>query len=1673
MTIPDFQSLLSLNQRLHPSNVTQIVPREAFKPSSTDSTNAHHLKHHQLVRKTSIINTNRQQRKDPDYNTQQNGLLLNNSSRGGIISGRDPVLVFKVDRSGNAQVVSPDRAKVIQKSSIELLQDDNNEQTTEEDAVIVEGDLCRDNDETIDDDGSNDDDGSYYIVGDKKLSCPYEYNSKEYIAEQLLGGMSSTTTIANLIHQHGTEDNLLNSEVDSIENDANDRKSQQDVNQKLSKKKELQNSHKIVIEDPSAVSMQDSYLLTEGGTKRDQQILKSRRRVEELAHKLSLSTPLCTTVTKDIKKEDEDDEESAANSILNHINRMSESERIRLEKQRKKEELALPPVFHEVVLGDWESQINWEGYTDADDDSKSINKNDTTISPDMERKPVKYSSQQIKPLDPQTLLQHPVNPYLDALDFSNLISWEGADAPPGYNHKLAEQVGKLILEDRVAGSSIAKTCGAMILSSTDTTTLNPQPFNQSQVFQNRMDRSQSIGVGSMGTLQANVAEREAEIQRRQRKREQIEIDKTNRITKALGTLALGALGRGRTITSSLMGPGGTERTGRPSGMGGLSSLTHDMEYVEELELVYNHIMIKPDLSRNELRQLFRPKLPRKVFMSGGTTWQCQIRLYKNHQYNLLNAQGDEGVGKRKTSTTTVSGKSGMPGAHMSQPKIRNEADLSPTEGSLILLEYSEERPPIQLLKGMTCKIVNYYRGDRSKCPISFGGGDRPTRKKKHGDKAQDTGVMKGGSGKVEKPPRLKGPVAGAQNAIDLIGKIGSKNAENESSTNQSKSKESPVTILPEGITEILHSKVHGPFIGSVEEGITQTGLISNVFAAPMFRHEPRSTDFLMILGKKVQSATVRAKLGVVLRPMPSSVFCVGQVEPRIKVFAPSSTLEKDFMTKFSSYQIAKGLQRMQAKEKRGLKIDEIDEEFFPNTEKLVKNTLRQRIKEVAQYDKNTQIWTLKKEGEDGFRGVEALGREVAPEGVAANQMSCASVRRLRDFGVIELSTESNSAQNVTTAMVYLSGAINAARERKTLVAKRAKAKVKSKQAKLYATAEEKLKKIWNDLKRKGEVARFIQEELQLSSWHLSSEFIDVHKDPKGTAMMKLTGLGDPSGRTEAYNFLREADARPNKGVGNNDGALNSRIKKITGTENDLRKLNMKQMADILSSYGMGHKEVSKLKRWDRVHVIRDLSTKAASDKMDDGFKRYARGEKMKLSEQREEYRQRIEAIWKKQRVALSVDTCEPDVRSARKKKTEIPNSAEVEDDDDSDDESDFFDTFEKEEGEEGDLIDLKRKREEERAAQIEMNAIVAPKMVNQPIDKDRKVIRRKITKKFPNGDEKVYFKFIVKPEEVEKELAKKKKKDQDKTINPHEDEKKKVKKRRTKQGNFNELLSNIDNSLIGHAVFEDDDEEPTKIQSTQVKQRKRDTKRRRGNDDSPLRMRKVIKSQTKLKQKASQEKRMKKRKREAEEVEYLISSKRKGTSNRRERGSARDRKAHVIMADRLQQIRSDCEKRPGSIPFLRPVDKRRYSRYYEVISNPIDLQTIRDKIGRYEYKLVDAFVNDFEIMMNNAVKYNGVGSVLGTEATAIYEFVKSTVAENRKEFDHMEQAVREQMQNSGRKKARATSPKNETAGEKERKSGKDASLNVNLGGTTVYLGNDLKSSLMFDATSNGNSSEGT
>lgn len=351
-------------------------------------------------------------------------------------------------------------------------------------------------------------------------------------------------------------------------------------------------------------------------------------------------------------------------------------------QQKHDEPKKFKASFHQVELDDWESKIQWKGYEETKEDTT---KNLQAESPNA--------------IDATSLLQKRRNPFLENLDFSQAISWSGAKAD------LAEKARNLplILELGVAGQSIAR----YVLPSH-----RPVPCVKSDEYQQRMEKEWNAGEItstadiSKGSLHADKDKMERLIKHRQEKRRQMAKDKTNRVTEAMGTLNVLGSGRGRTITSSLMGPGGTERTGRPSRHVGANA-SHDTEYVEQLDMITNHMLVK-DLDKVSLRQYHRPKIP-LTFVRTTLIWQFAIR------YLPANKKGNGQPTTGGTGDNSSSYQAMMMGSHagaVSKSKLRTEADLSPAEGQLILIEYSEERQPLQLTKGMASKIVTYYRGDK-------------------------------------------------------------------------------------------------------------------------------------------------------------------------------------------------------------------------------------------------------------------------------------------------------------------------------------------------------------------------------------------------------------------------------------------------------------------------------------------------------------------------------------------------------------------------------------------------------------------------------------------------------------------------------------------------------------------------------------------------------------------------------------------------------------------------------------------------------------------------------------------------------------------------------------------------------------------------------------------------
>lgn len=199
------------------------------------------------------------------------------------------------------------------------------------------------------------------------------------------------------------------------------------------------------------------------------------------------------------------------------------------------------------------------------------------------------------------------------------------------------------------------------------------------------------------------------------------------------------------------------------------------------------------------------------------------------------------------------------------------------------------------------------------------------------------------------------------------------------------------------------------------------------------------------------------------------------------------------------------------------------------------------------------------------------------------------------------------------------------------------------QLQLYEKAAVTLEDTWREMRRVAKVRYctvYLWRVTILEPWHLTAEFIEVHKNAQGTAAMKLTRLGDPSGWGEAYNFLREVDVNPNKGTGNSDGALKAQIKN-SGTEKTIcENWTWSNWRVFVTELRHGaEKEIDTLSNVGSGCIVFVIWVQAASDGiMGDRLERHARGEKMKLSDQRQMYREQIQEIWRRQRTTLGTSS---------------------------------------------------------------------------------------------------------------------------------------------------------------------------------------------------------------------------------------------------------------------------------------------------------------------------------------------------------------------------------------------------------------------------------------------------
>lgn len=107
----------------------------------------------------------------------------------------------------------------------------------------------------------------------------------------------------------------------------------------------------------------------------------------------------------------------------------------------------------------------------------------------------------------------------------------------------------------------------------------------------------------------------------------------------------------------------------------------------------------------------------------------------------------------------------------------------------------------------------------------------------------------------------------------------------------------------------------------------------------------------------------------------------------------------------------------------------------------------------------------------------------------------------------------------------------------------------------------------------------------------------------------------------------------------------------------------------------------------------------------------------------------------------------------------------------------------------------------------------------------------------------------------------------------------------------------------------------------------------------------------------------------------------------------------------LQTIIDRLKLIPESFPFHKPVDRKKVKNYYDVIKNPMDLETLEALIKHHKYCTVEHFMSDVDLIRSNSQTYNGPDSLYTKKAEEIVNEAKALMAENEEQLLELEAKI--------------------------------------------------------------------
>jgi len=115
-----------------------------------------------------------------------------------------------------------------------------------------------------------------------------------------------------------------------------------------------------------------------------------------------------------------------------------------------------------------------------------------------------------------------------------------------------------------------------------------------------------------------------------------------------------------------------------------------------------------------------------------------------------------------------------------------------------------------------------------------------------------------------------------------------------------------------------------------------------------------------------------------------------------------------------------------------------------------------------------------------------------------------------------------------------------------------------------------------------------------------------------------------------------------------------------------------------------------------------------------------------------------------------------------------------------------------------------------------------------------------------------------------------------------------------------------------------------------------------------------------------------------------------------------DGNAQIGFSFILESIVQQLKAIPDSWPFHIPVSSKIVQDYYEIVKNPMDLETLKNNCQEHRYQTREGFLDDVKLIYNNSLLYNGPEHAFTQTSQKMVESCESLISMHSDQLSQME-----------------------------------------------------------------------